>query len=424
MRRFLFMLLLVSWLGACGRGDAPEAGKSGPEAPPTATASGPEAPPTATASGPEAPPTATASGPEAPPTGERSPRRELAGAPAAGEEPAPPAVEAATPTRVTATVGDMNACPETPVGTVDVAFTLPPGWGEETAWGKGRWGPDGGDVAFDLGTTCSGSCHPAAVAQNMVRSFDAFRDSAARPNVNSGDPAKDAIRANVETAAEAELTYGRLLALRVTYSDEIMSSGPYRPQLRVLCAWHRPGDAWYLRASLWVDLKEGEAVLPALVEVCKSLEVKGPTASDAEKQEPLVVDGPGCALANLPEAAYTVDSTNSEGQPSVILLTRPVVVGGLPLAPIGRVYVEYNDDPISLRDVFTAEDQAFKVGDVEVTCLRRQPLRIDGACALRRCVLAQETTIGEQTAPAYSEITFETGPDGAPQIKRVVPPGT
>ena len=317
----------------------------------------------------------------------------------------------------------MSQGPETPVGTVDVAFTLPPGWGEETAWGAGHWGPAGGDIAFAFDTTCNGSCHPAAVGPNMARSFDGFKTSAARPNVNSGDPAKDAIRADVEVAAETELTNGRLLALKVTYSEAVLASGPYRPQLRVLCGWHRPGDAWYLTLSLRADLKEGEALLPDLLEVCKSVEVKGPTTSEAERQDALVVVGPGCALAGLPEAAYTVQSSNSEGQPSVILLTRPVVVGGLPLAPIGRVYVEYNDDPIGLRDVFTAEDQTFEVGDVEVTCLRRQPLRIDGACAVRRCVLAQETTIGEQTAPAYSEITFETGPDGAPQVKRIVPPG-
>jgi len=352
----------------------------------------------------------TASGPETPPTAPDNPRRE------------PANVTPPTPKRITASVGRMIPDPETPMGTVDVAFTLPPGWGEETAWGKNRWGPDGGDLAFSFDTTCNGSCHPAAIAGNLALAFEGYKESAARPNVNSGDPAKDAIRATVETVADETQDNRRLVALRVTYSEEVLASGPYRPQLRVLCAWHQPGNAWYLTLSLRADLEAGEAILPNLLDVCRSVEVEGPTPNDAQQRDALVVDGNTCTLASVPETAYTVESRNSKEQPSVILLTRPVVLGGLPLAPIGRFYVEYNDDPITLRDVFTAEDRVFEVGDVEITCLRRQPLRIDGTCAVRRCVLARETRLGAELAPAYSEVTFGIGSDGEPRFMRIVPP--
>ncbi|MFH1532185.1 MAG: hypothetical protein ABIK09_15780 [Pseudomonadota bacterium] len=337
---------------------------------------------------------------------------------------APPTVEPEPqPAQITATVGGLSPDPETPMGTVDVTFALPAGWGEGTAWGKGHWGPGDGDLAFSFDLSCNGDCNPAAIAGNLARGFDGFKDSAARPNFNSGDPAKDAIRATVEAAAEADLPNGRLLALRVTYSEEVLASGPYRPQLRLLCAWHTPGDAWYLTLDLRADLEPGEAILPALVDVCKSVEVKGPTPNEAEQRSPVILETARCELQSLPEATYTVDSKNSEDKPSVILLNQPVVIGGLPVAPIGRIYVEYNDDPITLRDVFTAADHTFKVGDMEITCLHRRPLRIDGSCALRRCILAREAAFGTFSVPPYSEITFETGPAGEAWVKRVHVPG-
>ena len=379
-------LLVLFLLMGCGEGDAPTSPGAGEKAPAARTEPAPETP---AATAPEPPPEPTA---------------------------------AAAPRQVTASVGSLFLSPETPTGAVDVRFTLPAGWAEAPAYGENRWGPEGVDLAFGFDAACNGNCHPAAIAGNLAKGFDGFKDSAARPNLNTGDPARDALRASVETLAEAELPSGRLLALRVTYSKEIMASGPYRPQLRMRCAWHTPGDSWYLTLDLRADLEPGEAALPALLDICRSVEALGPTRSAAEQQEPLVLDTPRCVLPEMPETAYTVESRNSEEKPSVILLTRPVVIGGLPLAPIGRVYVEYNDDPISLRDVFTAADRSFQIGGVEVTCLRRQPLRIDGACGLRRCILAREAGFGAFSLPAYSEITLET--DAPDRVKRVeVPAG-
>ncbi|GEM_PF-5992299 len=342
---------------------------------------------------------------------------------AAPEAAAPvPEAAAAAPKQITVTVGDMPLDADLPAGSVDVAFTLPAGWAEAPAYGENRWGPAGVELAFGFDVSCNGSCHPAAIAGNMTRSFEGFRSSAARPNVNTGDPAMDALRANVETLEEAELPGGRLLALRVTYAREILASGPYRPQLRLLCAWRNPGDAWYVSLRLLADLEPGEAALPALLEICRSVKVKGPTPTEAEKQGPLTLEGSTCTLDQLPADSYTVDSANSEGKPSVILFNRPVVIGGLPLAPIGRVYLEYNDDPISLRDIFTAADHTFTVGATKITCLRRRPLSITGNCELRRCTLASDAQFDGVTIPAYSEITLDSEVPG--KLKRVnVPAG-
>ena len=245
--RFLVMLALVT-LTTCGRGEQDE---KAPEA--AAEPASPRA--------------------VAPPTAAPAPSE-----PAAAPAPAVPAAPAAAaPQRVIVSVEGVSAGPEAPLGTVDVAFDLPPGWGEETAWGKGRWGPPGGDLAFGLSVGCNGSCAPAAIAANMATDLESREQSAARPNFNTGDPARDAIRAAVERVADETLPNGRILALRVTYSDEVMASGPYRPQLRLACAWHRSGDAWYVTLDFRAGLEEGQPMLPVLLDVCRSVEVLGPT---------------------------------------------------------------------------------------------------------------------------------------------------
>ena len=156
-------------------------------------------------------------------------------------------------------------------------------------------------------------------------------------------------------------------------------------------------------------LEEGEKAVPAVLDICRSVEIVGPTPNEAQTKEPVVLTGKRLELSLLPEDAYTVDSKNSKGVPSVILLNQPVVFGDLTIAPIGRIYVEYNDDPITLRDIYTTTDQPFQVGESKVVCLHRAQLRVDGDGNVRRCILAGDTTFGSFSLAAFSEATFEGG---------------
>lgn len=321
------------------------------------------------------------------------------------------------PTMVDASVGSLNVGPDAPMGTVDVRFALPAGWGAATDYGENRWGLVGADFAFGFDASCNGNCAPAAIPGNMEASFEYLQMRAEQPNYNTGDAKLDALRADVEVVAASPLAAGRIMALRVTYSEEVLKSGPYIPQLRLQCAWHRPGDSWFVTLNLRATLDSAEAQLPALLEICRTVEVLGPTPNEAQQREALKIDSERYLLSTLPAESYTVESTNSEGQPSRILLTRPVIINDLRLEPIGTVYLEYNDDPITLRDIFVAEDRAFAVGELQVTCLRRQPLRIDGEGSVRRCILAQDLVVDNFALPRFSEASFEAERVRAGQLK-------
>ncbi len=263
------------------------------------------------------------------------------------------------------------------------------------------------ELAFGFDAGCNGNCDPGSIPENLAKAFDGFKEMAGRPNLNTGDPAKDAVRATVETLADQQLTNGKALALRITYSPEIMASGPYQAEMRLMCAWHQPGDPWYVQLSVRAAQKQGEEALPTLLDVCKSVEVLGPTPNEAEKQPAQTFTGERLALAALPPSAYSVESKNSEGQPAAILLKQPVVYNGLPIAPIAKIYLDYGDEPTTFRDIFTTKDHTFTVAGASVVCLRRQPLSVRPDGGLHRCMLAQDTKVGEWMFKAYGEVSFE-----------------
>ena len=215
------------------------------------------------------------------------------------------------------------------------------------------------------------------------------------------------------TLAQFDLPRGQGLALEINYTQEILDSGPYQPQFKVLCNYLTPGDGYFVAFDGLGPLSAKEASLEPMLEACRSAVVLGPTATEAEGKEPIVVDGQVLALSLLPETAYAVESTSSS-KPSVITLNQPVRFGSLLIAPLGRVYVEYNDDPITLRDVYTSQDHTFAMAGADVAgdavvCLRREGLRINGRGELQRCILARELSVGPARFPIYSEIEFAEG---------------
>jgi hypothetical protein len=385
---------LVTLMVGCSK-SAPSSPEKGAEKPPVASA--PETP----KSVPDAQPNAAA-----PPAD-------------AGESSAQvaPATAPATPKEMTVAVGGVNEGPETPMGTVDVRFTLPSGWQKSVGFGPTTYGPVETGQPFPTRVTlsagCNGNCDPRAIPANIDAHFAAFVERASRPNFNTGDETLDAVRADVTTLARFDLPAGRGVALAVDYAKELLASGPYQPQFQVLCVVRQPGDNHYVSLVGIGPLAVKDQWLVAMQGICQSLTMVGPTRTEAEGRPPVTVAGDILTLDQLPADSYEVLSTLS-GKPSVISLKRPIVFKELTIAPLGRVYLETNDDPLTLRDVYLTQDQPFPMTDAgvegdQVLCLRRQSVRISGEGQLRGCTLARALKVGPGLFPEYTEIEFEAG---------------
>lgn len=83
------------------------------------------------------------------------------------------------------------------------AFTLAGSWAQAPKWGKASFLPKAElesmePTVLQLSTSCGGECSPAKTAANVKEALAGRVESSKRPNQNTGDPALDAVRANVE----------------------------------------------------------------------------------------------------------------------------------------------------------------------------------------------------------------------------------
>ena len=302
-------------------------------------------------------------------------------------------------------------------GGADVELSVPAGWTRNADFGPDAWAPTAQPdrmypARFALRVSCGGSCAPDAIPANIDAVFEGFRARAEKPNFNTGDPALDAVRADVTTIFDEALPDGRVAALRVDYSAEVLASGPYQPDFRIQCLRHRPGDRFFVDLSGRGPRAAEAAHLPAMRAACEGLVVRGPTPSEAEKRAPVTVTAEGgYPLAALPADAYEVTGSGPDGTPYDLRLDRPVVFNGVPVSPSEKVYLQGKGDAVQLRDFVLGADHALplpaRLGEGgRATCKGGERVSLFEDGTVKRCMIAEDTVVLGETLPRFRVVSF------------------
>ena len=91
---------------------------------------------------------------------------------------------------------------------------------------------------------------PRLMREEMASAVASVKHWAATPNYNTGDAARDAVRAKLTLLAdEAVGPSGWLLVLRSEFSAEVLASGPYANTFEIRCYAFRPGDGFVISAG-------------------------------------------------------------------------------------------------------------------------------------------------------------------------------
>jgi hypothetical protein len=122
-------------------------------------------------------------------------------------------------------------------------------------------------VQFDV--VCEKQCTDEDIAR-FGTILDSTFATRVRPNVNTGDPALDAVRMDLALVQEGELADGRFRVARVTRPAGL--EGPYREQLYAVCVRGRPGGQ-AMAAQGWAPLAREADLGPIIVETCKTFEI-------------------------------------------------------------------------------------------------------------------------------------------------------
>lgn len=117
--------------------------------------------------------------------------------------------------------------------------------------------------------SCAGSCDPEAIPGNIENRIKGIIDTLTRPNINTGDPELDAIRANVEILKQEKFSENDwIFAAAVTYPENL-SSAQYVPRVAVHAFCHHPGDAFFVETNARAHLDQKDEMLKILMAACK-----------------------------------------------------------------------------------------------------------------------------------------------------------
>lgn len=159
--------------------------------------------------------------------------------------------------------------------TQTVQAKIPATWIRNPLFGTVVFQPADYEDQFDPASieyqiSCAGSCDPNAIPGNIENKIKGIKDTLLRPNINTGDPELDAIRANVEILLEEKFSDdGWILAAAVTYPEHL-SSSLYIPKVVISSFRHHPEDKFFVQTSARVNLKQKDELLTVLMKACKS----------------------------------------------------------------------------------------------------------------------------------------------------------
>jgi hypothetical protein len=117
--------------------------------------------------------------------------------------------------------------------------------------------------------TCDGTCGDDEVAK-LPQIVDQTFETRTRPNIGTGDPARDAVRMNLELVDQGDVPNGKFRVGRITKPADLQ--GPYRNQLYAVCARAKPGSK-IVAAQAWAPLAREAELGPVIVAACKTFEI-------------------------------------------------------------------------------------------------------------------------------------------------------
>lgn len=159
-------------------------------------------------------------------------------------------------------------------GVLSVQVKIPTAWIRNPDFGAVVFQPKNKDDFFyppliQFETACSGPCEPAAIPANIEKAIKDIKDTLTKPNINSGDPEFDAVRAKVDILLEERTEKGGwLLAAAVTYSEDL-SSSLYVPKFVVHGFHYRTGDDFYIHTAAHGPIGQQDALLALLTKACR-----------------------------------------------------------------------------------------------------------------------------------------------------------
>jgi hypothetical protein len=183
---------------------------------------------------------------------------------------AAPAVRAAAPDARPSGPIARDLSITTPAGnTARVKVTVPADW-TVSAYGATLRNGSGESVAgVEFMPTCDGDCTKAA--QNLETRIEGSPEGAARPNLNTGNPELDAVRLDVAVLDKGDLPDGKYVVMRITKPAGLQ--GPYREQVKAVCARLVPAKDRFLLATAWAPVAEEKTLGPAAIAACKTFEI-------------------------------------------------------------------------------------------------------------------------------------------------------
>jgi hypothetical protein len=160
---------------------------------------------------------------------------------------------------------------------IEVSFALPAGWEKDSSRTfQTVYKPKKTDgfryPTVELKADCNGMCDPRMIPDNIVEAIDEFKKHGIA--VRTGDPEIDGIEAELEILEDRELESGKLIAMRISYSDEAGETFPFPETIEVRCYIHPEGQTFYIGVSGSASLEEEESVLEPMIAMCESIEIK------------------------------------------------------------------------------------------------------------------------------------------------------
>jgi len=116
---------------------------------------------------------------------------------------------------------------------------------------------------------CNAGCGDDDIAR-MPQVVDQTFETRVRPNVNTGDPAMDAVRLKLEVVDQGDVPGGKFRVARVTRPAGLQ--GPYRDELYAVCVRAKRG-AKVVEAQAWAPLAREQELGPVIVTACKTFEI-------------------------------------------------------------------------------------------------------------------------------------------------------
>ncbi len=116
---------------------------------------------------------------------------------------------------------------------------------------------------------CNDTCGDKDIA-NIPKIIAQTFETRARPNVNTGDPAMEAVRLQVELIEKGNISDGKFGVARVSKPAGLQ--GPYREQLYAVCVRAKKG-AKIVAAQAWAPLAREKELGPSVINACTTFEI-------------------------------------------------------------------------------------------------------------------------------------------------------